>query len=81
MEVSVLDDSCDDWLDESGQMLEDQEGSEEGCVESRNEPEQSHPMPLCPHAEEGLLSEKQVYATRSGKPVCPALRKSTRQRN
>ena len=27
MEVCVLDDKCDEWLDELGQMLEDQEGS------------------------------------------------------
>ena len=70
MEVCVLDDNCDEWLVEPGQMLEDQEGSEEGDVDRRNVPQRTQPMPFCPLAEEGIISGKQVYATRSGEPMC-----------
>ena len=73
MEVCVPDDNCDEWLEEPGQMLEDQEGSGKGDVDRRNR------VPFCPSAEEGLISEKQVYAMRSGEPMChDAVRKSTR---
>ena len=63
--MCVLDDTCDEWLDEPGQILDDQEGSAEGNVDRRNVLEQIHRMPSCPRAEEGLISEKQVYVTRS----------------
>ena len=43
-------------------------------------PEHIHRMPFRPLAKEGLISEKQVHATRSGEPMChDAARKSTRQ--
>ena len=48
-EVCVLDDIYDEWLDEPGQLLEDQE-------DSRNVPEYIQRMPFCPPAEEGLIS-------------------------
>ena len=54
----MLDDNCDEWLVEPGQMLEDQEGSEEGDVDRRNVPQRTQRMPFCPPAEEGLISEK-----------------------
>ena len=70
MEVCVLDEKCEEWFDEPVQMLEDQEGSEEGDVDCRSVPEHIQRMPFCPLVEEGLISEKQVYATRSGEPMC-----------
>ena len=42
MEACVLDDRCEEWLDEPGQMLEDQEGSEQGDVDRRSVPEHIH---------------------------------------
>ena len=40
-------------------------------------PEEIHRLPFCPPPEEGLISEKQVYATRSREPMCNnALRKA-----
>ena len=77
MEVGVLDDTSDEWLDKPGKMLEDQDGCEEGDVDRRNMPEHIQRMPFCPLVEEGLISEKQVYATRSGGPMChDAVRKA-----
>ena len=77
MEVCVLDDKGDEWLDQPRHMLEDQENSEEGHVDRRNVPEHIHRMLFCPPAEEGLIPEKQVYATRSGEPMChDAVRKA-----
>ena len=58
MEVCVLDDIYDEWLDKLGQMLEDQEDSEEGDVDRRIVPGQIQRMPFRPHAEEGLILEK-----------------------
>ena len=75
--MCVLDDNDDEWPDELGQMLEDQEDSEEDDVDCRNMPEHINRMPFCPPAEEGLISEKQVYATRFGEPMChDAVRKA-----
>ena len=51
MEVCVLDDYCDEWFDEPGQLLE------EGDEDRRNVPEHIHRMPFCLPAEEGLNSE------------------------
>ena len=34
--VCVLDDNCDEWIDEPGLTLEDQEDSEESDVDRRN---------------------------------------------
>ena len=77
MEVCVLDDGYDEWHDERGLLLEDQEGTEEGDADRRNVPEHIHRMPFCPPAGEGLISEKQVYATRAGEPLChDAVRKA-----
>ena len=45
MEVCVLDDNCEAWLDAPGQVLEDQEDSEECQVDRRNVPEHIHRMP------------------------------------
>ena len=70
MEVCALDDNHDEWLDEPGQMLEDQEDSEEGDVDRRDVPGHIRRMPFCPPAEEGLMSGKQVCATRSAEPMC-----------
>ena len=42
MEACVLDDRCEEWLDEPVQMLEDQEGSEQGDVDRRSVPAHIH---------------------------------------
>ena len=53
----MLKDNYDERLNEPGQRLEDQEGSEEGDVD-RETCLNIHRMPFCPPAEDGLISEK-----------------------
>ena len=56
--MCVLDDGYDEWLDEPGLLLENQEGSEEGDENRRNVLEHINRLPFCQPAEEGLISEK-----------------------
>ena len=44
--------------------------AKKGDVDRRNVPEHIQRMSCCPPAEEGLIAEKQVHATRSGEPMC-----------
>ena len=53
----VLDDVYDEWLDESGLSLENQEGSGDGA-DRRNVLGHIYRMKFCPPAEEGLIFEK-----------------------
>ena len=74
VEVCVLDDNYDERLAELARRSED---SEEGDVDRRHVPEHIHRMLCRSPAEEGLISEEQVHATRSGEPMChDAVRKA-----
>ena len=53
MEVGVLDDTSDEWLDKPGKMLEDQDGCEEGDVDRRYVTERINRMPSCPTGKRG----------------------------